>query len=281
MIQLPDDCEVYSVQLVVVPRGAGAGDGQQQQLLQSLPRRFWPAAHRATLEPFSDSLLLSWPPACALKTAGWRMETCVESDDDCAMQTLNSESPLHIAKLRPCTAFRLRLLSPPTAGSSEEPAPAGKRGVVGGGETLWTFSKVRTLPRPKFDLKAGHESVRLRIGQEDCKPSDRVLHWRITHCRHQPSDQSRKLFGGDPDVEHEASEYTLDLEKGDSEGSGDGTLSDLDEEYYYYYDSERGGEDRTAASDTTPSCLNLEHNISSPEEPSSDLFLEGLRSWDV
>ena len=228
VISLPDDCQVYSVNLVVVPKSGAGG-----HLLYSKSRRFWPAAHRTTVESFSDGIVLSWPPICTHMTKEWRLETCAVSQDDCDVQNLQGDSPLHISKLKPCHSFQLRLLaSTDDAGTSS-------------GDILWTFNNVKTLPKPTFDLKAGHDSLKLRIQQLGCQPGIHVDHWRITHCQHIPH-QKKSLYGSKPD-DSAVDEYTLDLDESDRDGSGDGRGDD--EEYYYYDNNE------------VNACVNSQHQV--------------------
>ena len=249
VISLPDDCKVYAVNLVVVPR-AGAGG----HLLYSKTRRFWPAAHRTSVESFSDALVLSWPPICTHMTQEWRLETCASAQDDCDVQTLMGDSPIHISGLRSCNAYTLRLLA-----STDDSGGVSGGGGGGAGDVLWAFNQVHTLPKPQFDLKAGHETLSLQISQAGCVPSAKVDHWRITHCQHVPSSKQKTLYGND-----NKGEYTLDLEEEKEEGDGSGAAdqNDDDADEYYYYDQD----------DEVNSCINTQHDVSE----SGEIVLEHL-----
>lgn len=240
VISLPDDCEVYSVSLVLVPKSGAGG-----QLLYSNPQQFWPAAHRTSVESFSDAIFLSWPPICTYMTKEWRLEICDIAQDDCNVQTLEGNSPTHILRLKSCHSFQLRLLASTDSNSQSDESSSGN--------VLWTFNKIHTLPKPNFDLKAGHKSLNIQIQQLGCQPGVQVAHWRITHCRHTHNPETSHYKNHHDDSA--ANEYTLNLDKLSEDGSGEGrdhnTMSDIDdEEEYYYYDHEEMN-----------SCINSQYKI--------------------
>ena len=73
-------------------------------------------------------------------------------------------------------------------------------------EVLWSFAPpTRTLPRPDFDVRAGHDRLRLRITQPGCEAGAAVDHWRITRCTHEPK-RAKQLFASNRDEEEEEEE---------------------------------------------------------------------------
>ena len=254
VVSIPDDCNVFSVKLVLV---AEDSEGRKR-LLNSRARKFWPAGHRTSVETFSDAVVLTWPPVCGHVTRDWRLETCGSSIDACSIRHLRGESPLHIAKLRPCNSYTFRLLSPPENGARDND------------EDLWSFNQVRTLPQPDFDVVAGHTTLRLRIKQESCEPKAVVRHWRITHCTHVP--QQRR---GDNDKQKMRKEE-------EEEGSGDGSDEEDSEDYYYYENNENGGSSASHdndgfVEDKSPVCSHSQYDIFSSSSTDGGLILlEGL-----
>ena len=53
---------------------------------------------------------------------------------------------------------------------------------------------------PDFDVRAGHDRLRLRITQPGCEAGAAVDHWRITRCTHEPK-RARRIFASDSEVE--------------------------------------------------------------------------------
>jgi hypothetical protein len=72
----------------------------------------------------------------------------------------------------------------------------------GESDLLWSFEAVKTLPRPDFDVKAGHNWIRLRIEQARKKESQNIdLSQQILftptascRCRVLPSLATQCLF---------------------------------------------------------------------------------------
>lgn len=204
-ITVDDDCNVYSVHMVVIPSlGSGA------DLIYSQRKAFWPAAYRTVLDVHSNSAVVSWPPSCSYVTSGWQLEACPggqfdDSRQNCLQASLNGESPVHLTNLNPCRLYHFRLRGP-----TLQPSGLGPRPV------LWIFPPTRTLPKPDVEAVSGHTSLRILIDQgSDCDDAAVVQHWRITHCTSSPEPQ-----------EMARSTST------DEEGSGD------DEEYPAYVGEE-------------------------------------------
>lgn len=66
---------------------------------------------------------------------------------------------------------------------------------------------------PDFDVRAGHDRLRLRITQPGCEAGAAVDHWRITRCTHEPKRAKHMFASTNRDDEEEEEE---DI----SEGSG-------------------------------------------------------------
>ncbi len=64
--------------------------------------------------------------------------------------------------------------------SGDSGVPGAAVGQLQQEDLLWSFEGVKTLPRPEFDVKAGHDWLKLRIGQAGCESAAVVDHWRIT-----------------------------------------------------------------------------------------------------
>ena len=72
-----------------------------------------------------------------------------------------------------------------------------------------------TLPRPDFDVRSGHDWLKLRISQAGCEAGAAVDHWRLTTCAHQPKRAAaRRVFATSSDAEEAEEEET-------EEGSGE------------------------------------------------------------
>ncbi len=235
-VHLPDDCAVYYARVIVAfTETEQDADRDDSGMSRSQPRTFWPAAHRVRLDSFSDGIVLSWPPACAHATDGWRLAVCAGGDPersdegggDCHDVSLRGDTPIHLSPLRPCSIYSLDLHSKPRV-----PTVAKHKGDDW--PSLWSFHAVKTLPKPSFDISAGHRDLHLRILQPDCHTDAVVRHWRVTRCDHVPgNDEARRKRALEPAAsDSDASEYS----SGDGESVGNSNSNVDDDDYYYYYD---------------------------------------------
>ena len=74
---------------------------------------------------------------------------------------------------------------------------------------LTLFGSIFLNCNPDFDVRAGHDRLRLRITQPGCEAGAAVDHWRITRCTHEPK-RAKHMFASS----------NRDEEEGISEGSG-------------------------------------------------------------
>ena len=240
----------------------GEDDHAPTTLLRSRPRVFWPAARRTLIEPFSDGVVLSWPPACAHATDGWTLAVCSDGGDGgdggdesrgCEEILLTGESPLHLSPLPSCSLHSIRLLA-----SSQTPKEEGGE-KENDSDALWSFEKVRTLPRPDFEITAGHRELRLRILQRpQCHPEALVRHWRVTRCNHVPGEEEGGRRGRGREGRaakartEEEKEEEEEEEEEDLESSGDGDGGGDEDDYYYYDEAVRSGVEE---------CSNSRHSL--------------------
>lgn len=206
---LTDDCRVYSVKLAVRLNEIGT------PMLFSRSREFWPAAHRASVDPYSEAVVVKWPPNCNFMTQDWYIRACTDRPSDekeeCRSMAVRSEVEVHVFGLRPCSVFQIDLLSSEASD-----------GVV-----LWSFYDVKTLPVPILDIVAGHDRLSLNIRQLGCQKAALVKYWRITHCDQAISSSQKKpkLFA------RQSVQDTSKSEGWDRDGgSGDGDKSVLEVE---------------------------------------------------
>ena len=184
--------------LVVIPAVVVKIPGKSDDLITSQRRKFWPAAYRTVLDVYSDSAIVSWPPACSYMTNQWNLEACpivtsgtyhqpdTESRDSlrkdkpeysCINLDLSAESAVHIANLLPCKLYQFRL-----------------KALYG---LLWTFAPSRTLPTPQVDAKSSTNSIQLTITQNgDCDERALVHHWRVLYCEHEDDEHDNEIFLG-------------------------------------------------------------------------------------
>ena len=96
----------------------------------------------------------------------------------------------------------MRLLAPAASAAASEDEGEDS-------EVLWSFAphSTRTLPRPDFDVRAGHDRLRLRIRQPGCEEEAgaAVDHWRITRCTHEPKRAAKRVFGSNEEEVVDAS----------------------------------------------------------------------------
>jgi hypothetical protein len=164
-------------------------------LITSGRRKFWPAAYRTVLDVYSDSAVISWPPACSYMTNEWSLEACpivtsnnfkpsigseeVPSNEkpeySCSHNDLSAESTVHMANLLPCKFYQFRLKA--------------------FGDLLWTFAPSRTLPTPQVDSKSFINSIHLTINQNGhCDAKALVHHWRVQYCEHEDDEHDNEVF---------------------------------------------------------------------------------------
>lgn len=222
--RLPDDCQVYSAHLIAV-----LGDGKV--MVESKRRRFWPAAHRTSIESFSDAIVLSWPPICSYMTKPWSLQVC-HGERQCSKIDLEGESPLHLAHLQSCALHQISIFPY----QSDDEADIQRNGD---NEPLWSFPDVKTLPKPNFDVVAGHDNLHIKIRQSNCDPEALVAHWRVTHCNHVPKRTTA----------------TVESEEEEDDGSGytDGDDTETDNGDYYYYEHREV---------SAQSCVNGQYQVS-------------------
>ena len=60
-----------------------------------------------------------------------------------------------------------------------------------------------TLPRPDFDVRSGHDWLKLRISQPGCEAGAAVDHWRVTRCAHEPKRAAARRVFATSDAEEE------------------------------------------------------------------------------
>ena len=56
------------------------------ELVRSASRKFWPSGRRATVERFSEGIVLALPPSCGHVIEDWRVETCAARGDECELR---------------------------------------------------------------------------------------------------------------------------------------------------------------------------------------------------
>ena len=144
---------------------------------------------------YSDSAVVSWPPACSYMTKEWSLEACpiVTSNNyditdskkgssgisskpeySCVHMDLSAESTVHMPKLLPCKFYQFRLKA--------------------FGDLLWTFAPSRTLPTPQVDSKSFTTSIHLTITQNgDCDAKALVHHWRVQYCEHEDNEHDNEI----------------------------------------------------------------------------------------
>ena len=266
--------------LVVIPAVVLKRTSRLNDLITSGRRKFWPAAYRTVLDVYSDSGVVSWPPACSYMTNEWSIEACpivrsnniqskvgsrealsnVKHDYSCVHMDLSGESTVHMSNLLPCKFYQFRLKA--------------------FGDLLWTFAPSRTLPTPQVDSKSFTTSIHLTITQNgDCDAKALVHHWRVQYCEHEDNEHDNEAF---VDVEDKlrsdrAKKKAVASNKRhlfDNEGSGE-EISDEDDENnskggMEYYDTKYSDEfghphhdiSKNPQSVSTSSCQSIVYDIS-------------------
>ena len=260
--------------LVIIPAVVVKRSSKLDDLITSGRRKFWPAAYRTVLDVYSDSAMVSWPPACSYMTNEWSLEACpivtsnhfksaTDSNDvtrsmkpeySCAHMDLSAESSVHMANLSPCKFYQFRLKA--------------------FGDLLWTFAPSRTLPTPQVDSKSFTNSIHLTINQNgDCDAKALVHHWRVQYCEHEDDEHDNEIFldAEDNDENGRLKRKATASNKRhlpDTEGSGLGISDDEDNidggmEYYedmeiHYSDIQEDNLDMSSSS----SCQSILYDIS-------------------
>ena len=222
---------VYSVHLVVIPAVVVKKPSDLDDLITSGRRKFWPAAYRTVLDVYSDSAVVSWPPACSYMTKEWSLEACpivtsnnyditgskkgssaipTKPEYSCVHMDLSAESTVHMPKLLPCKFYQFRLKA--------------------FDDLLWTFAPSRTLPTPQVDSKSFTTSIHLTINQKgDCDERALVHHWRVRYCEHEDDEHDNEIS---LDIENDTKNKNLGASNKRHlfDGEGSGALATDDED---------------------------------------------------